>query len=93
MINANELIKQQIERKNNKVLTFKKIYNLITKKICMSSKCNNYYTWYQVPEFILGLPSYSLNECIQYIITKLKKNGFTADFYNPNIIFISWIPK
>lgn len=93
MVKADELIRQQKERENRKVLTFDKIYNLVEKKIHLASSGDYYYTWYQVPEFLLGLPLYSLDECQKYIREKLKKNGFETEFYSPNILFVSWAPK
>lgn len=90
MINAHELLKQQKERESIKNLTFEKIYDLIQKKIYLASMGNFYHTWYQIPEFILGLPTYSIQDCQTYITNKLKKNNFETDFYEPNIIFISW---
>jgi hypothetical protein len=93
MVKAEELIKQQKDRENRKVLTFDKIFTLVEKKISLASAGDFYYTWYQVPEFLVGLPMYSLDECQKYIRERLKKNGFDTEFYQPNILFISWMPK
>ena len=92
MVKANELIKQQEERKKIKKKTFSKILNLVEKRIQMSSNSNNYYTWYEIPELILGLPIYNLNECKKYLIKKLEKNGFKTELYEPNLILITWFP-
>lgn len=92
MVKADELIKQQKERKKLKKKTFSKILNLVEKRIQMSSNSNNYYTWYEIPELILGLPIYNLNECKKYLIKKLEKNGFKTESYEPNLILITWFP-
>ena len=68
MVKATDLIKQQKEREERKKNTFNKIYCLIEKKIVLASTGNNYYTWYQIPEFLVGLPLYSLDECQEYIL-------------------------
>ncbi len=92
MVKADELIKQQEERKKQKRKTFNKILKLVEKRILMSSNSNNYYTWYEVPELILGLPIYNIHECKSHLIKKLKKNGFKTELYEPNLILITWFP-
>lgn len=93
MVKASQLIKEQQERNSWKNKTFNKIYTIIDKKIILSSSANNYYIWYQIPEFIVGLPLYNLLDCKLYIEDKLKDNGFTTEFFEPNILLITWFPK
>jgi hypothetical protein len=93
MVKADELIKQQKEREDRKYITFEKIYEHVEKKICSASSSNNYYTWFQVPEMLIGLPLYSREECQKYIIHKLGKNGFNTEFFEPNILLIKWFPN
>ncbi len=90
MIKANDLIQQQKERDKNKYKIFNKIYELIEKKILSASQCDHYYTIYEIPEFLIGYPIYSFENCSEYIQNKLKENGFKIFFYSPNILFISW---
>jgi hypothetical protein len=89
-VKASDLIKVQQEKEVRKTDTYYKIYKLVEKKICIASSSNLYYTWYQIPEFFVGLPLYSLSECINYIENKLSKNGFTVEYYEPNILLIKW---
>lgn len=93
MVKADDLIKQQKERESRKLITYEKIYDHIEKKISMASSGNYYYTWYQIPEILIGFPSYSLNDCLIYTKKKLIKDGFEVIIYNPNILYISWNPK
>ena len=93
MVKANELIKEQQERDKIKIQTFKKVYKRLEKKIVFASSSNYYYVWYEIPEFILGLPTYNLDECIEYLINELIKNQFSYDLYKPNILLIKWFPK
>jgi len=93
MVKANELIKQQKEREERKKITFEKIYKVVEKKIILASTGDYYYTWYQIPEFLVGLPMYSIDECHQYIQVKLKANGFDIEFFSPNILLIKWFDK
>lgn len=93
MINANDLIQKQQERENNKINSFKKVFSNIQKKILLASSYNYYYLWYEVPEFIFGLPKYKMNECIDYLSKQLKDCNFQVNVYKPNILFIQWFPK
>ena len=90
MIKASDLVKEQKERDTIKFKTFDKIYILIEKKIVLASKGNNYHTWFDVPEFLVGYPLYNMEDCLKYITEKLKKNGFKSEFFNPNILYIKW---
>ena len=90
MVKASELVKNQKEKENRKLKTYDKIYILVEKKICMASDTNNYHTWFQIPEFLIGLPIYSHPECRKYIENKLKHDGFISKFYEPNILYIEW---
>ena len=93
MVKANDLVKEQQKREKIKIETFKKVYKNIEKKIVLASAGNFYYVWYEVPEFILGLPTYNLPECIEYIKERLSQNDFGCESYEPDILLIKWFPK
>jgi len=93
MVKADKLIKEQKERDERKKVTFDKVFMKIEKKIVLASAANYYYCWYSIPEFIVGLPMYSLKECKEYIENKLKNDGFETEFFEPNILLIKWFPK
>jgi hypothetical protein len=93
MVKADKLIKEQKDRENKKKETFQKILDKIEKKIVLASAADYYHTWYSIPEFIIGLPLYSINECKNYIEKNVKKNGFESEFFEPNILLIKWFPK
>ena len=84
------------ERKQQTALNTLKIYNRILQRIHCRIKhlsrtnSNDQHCWYVVPEIIIGVPKYDHNECIVYIIDKLKDNGFVVRYTHPNLLFISW---
>lgn len=87
-----------IQKKNERRLaSFEKILLLITARIKQCVNINMYSCLYEVPEYLLGHPTYDLNECLTYIIEKLQKNGFYVDYYFPRVLHISWnnpaVPK
>lgn len=89
MVKASDLVKEQQEKDKNRRKVFKTIYKRIETKISQSSNMNLYECWYEIPEFILNIPLYKLNECKQYLTDKLKSDGFHIKWQN-NIILISW---
>jgi len=90
MVNTKELRKNAEDRKSLKKECFNKILEFVNKKILLVSKTNTNSTWYEIPLFLLGHPTYEINECSNYLIKKLKKNGFNVNFLHPNILLINW---
>lgn len=91
-INLDELYTTKHEKEKQKITIFKKILTRIHNKIKFTSrqKHNDHFLFFVVPEFILGLPRYNLDECIGYIINELEDNGFNIKYTHPNLLFISW---
>ena len=68
------------EKSNQKQLKRMEIYDDVLvrchKRIRYNSQLERTYCFYQIPEFILGVPLYNISEMKEYIINSLKKNGF-----------------
>jgi hypothetical protein len=60
------------------------------KRIKYNSSLERTYCFYQIPEFIIGVPLYRVTEMRTYIINSLKNNGFKIMYIEPNWLFISW---
>ena len=90
MVKADTLIKEQKDREERKKQTYDKIYSLVERKIILASKGDYYYTWCQIPDFLVGLPLYSMEECQKYLRHRLKREGFKTEYYEPNILYIEW---
>jgi hypothetical protein len=93
MVKANDLIKEQKKKDERKKKTYKKVFDRVEKKIILASSSNSYHCSYEIPKIIIGLPIYSVDGCLEYVIKKLKKNGFGIKVLSENTIFISWYPK
>ena len=65
--------------KNNKIDTYNTIYKQINDKITFMLKFNprTNNIVFEVPLFMIGFPTYPLDECINYLLTKLANDGFT----------------
>jgi hypothetical protein len=90
MVKAEDLIKEQQEKIEIRKKCYKKVYKRIENKIVQVNSVNESQCWYEIPEFILGIPLYSFDDCKKYIIEKLKKNGFKTTMINDNVILIDW---
>ena len=93
-----EITTKEIQKiHNEKLLARLKYYDrLLNKcfvKIRKSVSNDNTYCLFAVPEYVMGFPLYNTQQCIYYIMNKLKNNGFDSQYIPPNIMFISWYVK
>jgi hypothetical protein len=79
---------------NEKTIKRLEIYDNVLvkchKRIKYNSSLERTYCFYQIPEFIIGVPLYKVTEMRTYIINSLKNNGFKIMYIEPNWLFISW---
>ena len=79
---------------NAKTLRRMELYDSILKKchsrILYNSNLQRTYCFYQIPEFIIGVPLYDVIELRKYIMNSLKTNGFELLYVEPNWLFIYW---
>ena len=79
---------------NEKTIKRLEIYDNVLvkchKRIKYNSSLERTYCFFQIPEFIIGVPLYKVTEMRIYIINSLKNNGFKIMYIEPNWLFISW---
>lgn len=79
---------------NNKNKVRMEKFDMILKKIHSRIKYNanleKTFCFFQIPEFIIGVPLYNVSDLRNYLINSLKKNGFNILYVEPNWLFISW---
>jgi hypothetical protein len=82
---------------NEKTLKRMEIYDTVLqkchKRIKYNANLQRSYCFFQIPEFIIGVPIFDPNEMRTYIINSLKTNGFTLLYIEPNWIFVHWDVK
>ena len=91
-INLDDLYEKKKLKDLNTVQTYNRILARIHNKIKILSKQNisNQHCFYVIPEIIIGVPKYNVEDCTAYIIHKLRDNGFVVRYTHPNLVFISW---
>ena len=97
-LDLDELFKEKKQTYEHKIKIYQKILARVHKKIKTVSRMRNSekFSFFLIPEFILGIPRYDMAECTSFIIEKLSDNGFMVKYTHPNLLFISWqhyLPK
>lgn len=91
-ISIDDLYTRKNEIEQNKLKVFRKILHRVHTKIKITSRQRNseQFTFFLIPEFLVGVPRYDVAACTAFIIDKLKDNGFLVKYTHPNLLFISW---
>jgi len=91
-ISLDELYDRKREVELQKMQVYNTILNRVHSKIKITArqKHDEQYTFFVIPEFVLGVPKYDVATCVSYIIEKLNDNGFITKYTHPNLLFISW---
>jgi len=91
-ISIDDLYTRKNEIEENKLKVFRKILHRVHTKIKITSRQRlaQQFTFFIVPEFLVGVPRYDVAACTAFIIDKLKDNGFMVKYTHPNLLFISW---
>ena len=83
-------IKNKKDSYKNK--TFDDIINKCHNKIKDIAKQGGMNTFFEIPYIIIGKPLYNINDCINYVVKSLQKNGLLVRLIQKNLIYISWNP-
>ena len=91
-INIDELYESKQKKDLETLHLFQKILGRIHQRIKTTSrqKNNEEFCTYLVPEVMIGIPRYNNSECIAYLLSKLRDNGFIVNYIHPNLLFITW---
>lgn len=91
-VNLDDLYEKQKERDLKKLEIYNKILFKVHTKIKYTSRIlrDEPWCWFQVPTFLVGVPEYKFQICYEYVIDKLKDNGFKIKPIKPNLLLISW---
>jgi len=87
-----QLFERRVARDTARLRAYDHVYKQIELRIRNTAELANNpnYVVYTVPPFILGLPAIDMQDCIVYIVHKLRTSGFMVRFTYPNLLYISW---
>ena len=80
-LNIYELHEEINKKKNKRNQSFEHVLETCHRKIKTASTKELVKVFFDVPEFVIGLPVYDLSECIKYIMKSLEENGFLVRYY------------
>tara|TARA_B110000858_G_scaffold86760_2_gene100239 strand:+ start:2593 stop:3174 length:582 start_codon:yes stop_codon:yes gene_type:complete len=91
-LNLDDLYKQKKLTQEHKIKIYQRVLARVHSKIKTTSKMrgSEKFTFFLLPEFILGVPRYDMAECTSFVMEKLIDNGFMIKYTHPNLLFISW---
>ena len=90
MLNIKELQKTIDQKKQQRLSCYEKILEKCHKKIIDCTKKEQSFCLFIIPEYIFGLPIIKNEECTEFLINNLKRNGFVVTYTFPNLLYISW---
>lgn len=90
MINIHELNRRRREKKKRDAEIYKRVLKRCHVRIRMSAHNLDTKCVYTVPQYIPGLPLYSLLDCIRFLKTNLRDNGFKVKSIGFDQLYISW---
>ncbi len=94
-ISISELYSMKTKKDKIKIETFNVILAKCHAKIKTIAGQGGMNIFFEIPFVLLGFPLYDINECIEYIVDALRKNGLLVQILshpNYNTIYISWKP-
>lgn len=89
-LNIFDLHRTITEKKEKKNVAFEKVLNMVHNKILACAQNKQLSCVYSVPSIVFGYPLFKINDCIEFLIDELSLNGFIAEYYFPNKIYINW---
>ena len=91
-LNIDHLYKQKKLTHDHKIKIYQRVLARVHSKIKTTSRMrgSEKFTFFLLPEFILGVPRYDMAECTSFVMEKLIDNGFMIKYTHPNLLFISW---
>ena len=93
LLNVKELQKELDEKEQKKNLIYNNILERCNNKIIQTTKQGDSYSFFPLPEFIIGMPLFDADQCRKYIMSNLEDGGFNVRYTHPNLLYISWMKE
>jgi len=92
-LNINDLFETTNHKTLRRLETYDKVLQQCHCRIKYYSKFEKTTCFFAIPEFIIGVPLFDVQELRQYMINSLKKNGFQIMYLHPNWLMVDWSKK
>ena len=89
-LDINSLFETTNHKQLRRLETYDKILKQCHCRIKYYSKHEMTTCFFAIPEFLIGVPLYDVQELKTYMMNSLEKNGFTLMYMHPNWLMIDW---
>lgn len=89
-LNILELHRKMNEQNEKKSVCYDKVLELCHKRILTSTEKCKTSCMFEFPEYIVGMPLFDLNMCIEHVHKHLILDGFCVRYHFPKRLYISW---
>jgi hypothetical protein len=89
-LSINSLYETMYEKNVKRYQKFDDILKRLHNRIKYNAKNEKTFCFFQIPEFIIGVPLYNINDLKEYLIQSLQKDGFEYMYIEPNWLFVTW---
>ena len=91
MVSSSDIIQSLSRRRAVHYACFEEILQICYKKIEKAALVSRLpFCVFEVPDFMMGYPVYDINECLMFLIQRLKQGGFNIEYFFPRVLVISW---
>ena len=93
MLKANDLWKEQEERRENRMAAMNPVIAQIQAKIRQQAihSPNAPYILYDVPTYVFGYPLFALKDAFEFLVREFSKAGYWVWIVENKFLFISWL--
>lgn len=87
----NSLHKERSVKEQARVNVFNIVLNKCIEKILYTNKHTEHtYIYFEVPEILIGVPSYDMKSCIHFLLKQLSDAQYKVLFIDPFYLYIDW---
>jgi hypothetical protein len=90
MIHARDVFKRTHEIRMRREQTMQLVTERCMRYILKCAEHEHTSCIYEVPEVVLGLPTYNLTDCVRFVQQQLERRGFKVSYIFPRTLIISW---
>jgi broad specificity polyphosphatase/5'/3'-nucleotidase SurE len=90
LVPAASLQKDKEKKKEVRKETYRKILELVSRKIKNAAEMNQVHIMVTIPPWVLGCPVYDLLLATNYIERQIKNGGYRTARINENSMYVNW---
>lgn len=89
--NIDNLHKEKHVKENTKHEMFGLVLKRCVDKIVHTNRfTDKTFVFFEVPQVLLGYPTYDMKQCIMFLMHKLREKGYYIIFIDPFYLYIDW---